>query len=102
MSGPLSVPVADWSDATVLLLLLPGRQPTTSSQAALQHQLGAGVLVLQVDEATYPAVVRSFAPAQLPTSVLVQHGVELWRQPGLPSAEEVHAVLREQARYFSP
>lgn len=94
MPGLLPFSVVASPDIAVLLLLLPGQAPVAGLQAALQRQLGAGVRVLQVDEATYPTVVRSFAPTQLPTTVLVHQGVELWRQPGLPNGEEVHAVLR--------
>ena len=61
--------------------------------AALQGRLGAAVRVLQVDETNYPAIVRSFAPAQLPTSVLMHQGVELWRRQGLPNAAEIGAML---------
>ena len=61
--------------------------------ATLQSQLGPAVRVLRIDEASYPAILSSFAPAQLPTSVLMHHGVELWRRPGLPDAAEIDALL---------
>ena len=84
----------------VLLVMLPplARHPLDQSISAadlatLQSQLGPAVRVLRIDEASHPAVLSSFAPAQLPTSVLMHHGVELWRRPGLPNAAEIDALL---------
>ncbi|WP_460618788.1 hypothetical protein [Hymenobacter ruber] len=91
--------------AAVLLVMLPppARHSLAPSQgifaaelAMLQNRLGAAVQVLQIDEASYPAILRSFAPAQLPTSVLMHHGVELWRRPGLPDAAEIDALLGDR------
>ncbi|MBH8559052.1 thioredoxin [Hymenobacter negativus] len=87
--------------AAVLLVMLPPvryplAQPPSgfaADLATLQTRLGAAVQVLQIDEASYPAILRSFAPTQLPTSVLMHHGVELWRRPGLPDAAEIDALL---------
>lgn len=90
-------------EAAVLLVLLPpvlhGQPPALSPGAlrALQARLGPGVRVLWVDEATYPAIVRSFSgqPAALPACVLVRQGVELWRLPGLPEIATIEARLRD-------
>jgi hypothetical protein len=89
-------------EATVLLVLLPlapGSEAAAAraSLGALQQQLGPAVRVLAIDEASHPAVVRSFGPAALPASVLVHRGVELWRQPGLPAAEAVANLLQAPA-----
>jgi hypothetical protein len=88
------------ASAAVLLVLLPPvgtaqpvRAATLAALLALQQQLGSAIRVLTVDEGTYPLVVRSFAPADLPAFVLVQRGVELWRQPGLPEGETIVAQL---------
>ena len=88
------------ADATILLVLLPPvgtaqpvRAATLAALQALQQQLGSAIRVLTVDEGTHPVVVRSFAPADLPAFVLVRHGVELWRQPGLPEGETIVAQL---------
>jgi hypothetical protein len=51
-----------------------------------------------VDEASHPAVVRSFATPALPACVLVRRGVELWRQQGLPDNEASVALLLEAAQ----
>ncbi|GAB3868572.1 hypothetical protein GCM10028824_13830 [Hymenobacter segetis] len=86
----------------MLLVMLPppARYPLAQPRgvsavdlATLQSRLGPAVRVLQIDEASYPAILRSFAPAQLPTSVLMHHGAELWRCPGLPDADEIDALL---------
>ncbi len=81
-------------DAAVLLVLLPTfgtappvRTATLTALQALQQQLGHAIRVLSVDEASHPAVVRSFQPAELPAFLLVRRGVELWRQQGLPEGE---------------
>lgn len=89
------------SPAVVLLVMLPSAwcfrtQPqgiSATDLATLQSQLGPAVRVLRIDEASHPAILSSFAPAQLPTSVLMHHGVELWRRPGLPNAAEIDALL---------
>lgn len=79
----------------VLLVLLPlGAGPAEAvAVAAVQQQLGAAVQVLAIDEASHPAVVRSFGAPALPACVLVRQGVELWRQPGLPEATIVASRL---------
>lgn len=84
--------------AAVLLVMLPllgprSRHASAADLATLQSRLGPAVRVLQIDEASHPAILSSFAPAQLPTSVLMHHGVELWRRPGLPEAAEIAALL---------
>lgn len=86
--------------AVLLVMLPPARHSLTQPQgisaadlATLQSQLGPAVRVLRIDEASYPAILSSFAPAQLPTSVLMHHGVELWRRAGLPDAAEIDALL---------
>ncbi|GAB3638106.1 hypothetical protein GCM10027422_36960 [Hymenobacter arcticus] len=95
MPSPTPTPGAALAaDAAVLLVLLPPvgtarpvRVATLAALQALQQQLGSGIRVLSVDEASHPAVVRSFQPADLPAFVLVRRGVELWRQQGLPEGE---------------
>ena len=107
MSGFQPTDVGGTPTASVLLVMLPtlGCRDETSQHcisagalAALRCRLGPAVQILQIDEATYPAVVHSFAPAQLPTCVLMHQGVELWRQPGLPDAEQVGNLLRTNGR----
>lgn len=93
-----SAPLA--ASAAVLLVLLPPvgtaqpvRAATLAALQALQQQLGTAIRVLTVDEGSHPVVVRSFTPADLPAFVLVQRGVELWRQPGLPEGETIVTEL---------
>jgi thioredoxin-like negative regulator of GroEL len=88
------------AEAAVLLVLLPPvgtaqpvRAATLAALRALQQQLGPIIRVLTVDEDTHPLVVHSFSPPDLPAFVLVQHGVELWRQQGLPEGEHIVAQL---------
>ena len=91
------------SDPAVLLVLLPlpasPAAPATSLRH-LQQQLGRAVRVLAIDEASHPAVVRSFDTPELPACVLMRQGVELWRQQGLPSPEALLATL--QAAHSDP
>ena len=93
------------ASAAVLLVLLPPvgtaqpvRAATLAALQALQQQLGSTIRVLTVDEGSHPVVVNSFAPADLPAFVLVQRGVELWRQPGLPEGETIVAQLLSKLR----
>ncbi|MDQ2772335.1 MAG: thioredoxin [Bacteroidota bacterium] len=101
----MSIPVlpltsAPAADAAVLLVLLPmvGTAPpvrtaTLAAMKALQQRLGSVIRVLSVDDASHPAVVRSFQTADLPAFVLVWKGGELWRQQGLPEGELIVAQL---------
>ncbi|MBJ6145588.1 thioredoxin [Hymenobacter sp. BT559] len=84
------------SDPAVLLVLLPlpaGQAAPAPTLRHLQQHLGAAVRVLAIDEASHPAVVRSFGTPELPACVLMRQGVELWRQQGLPSPEALLATL---------
>ncbi len=97
------------ADPAVLLVLLPtavlgaaepGRTATLAALNRLQQELGAAIQVLRVDEATHPAVVRSFDGRGLPAFVLTRHGVELWRQQGLPDADGIAALLLSKLKNF--
>lgn len=85
--------------AIVLLVLLPPANSeaaqafTRAALHSLQQQLGAAIRVLRVDEATHPAVVRSFDGHGLPAWVLMRYGVELWRQTGLPGGPATVALI---------
>ena len=88
------------ADAAMLLVLLPpvGTAPqvrvdTLAALAALQREVGAAIRVLTVDELSHFSVVRSFHAADLPCFVLMQQGVELWRQCGLPEGEGIGPLL---------
>ncbi|MDB5234358.1 MAG: hypothetical protein JWR44_1351 [Hymenobacter sp.] len=94
---PLLPPTAE---TAVLLVLLaaPGSArsaPTVSpaALAALQQQLGVAVRVLRIDASTHPSVVSSFHATDLPCFVLVHHGIELWRECGLPEAATLVPLL---------
>ncbi|WP_133272928.1 thioredoxin [Hymenobacter radiodurans] len=92
-------------DTAVLLVLLPlvsageasSGTHSNASIRTLQGRLGPGIRVLRIDEASHPAVVRSFGTPELPACVLVRQGVELWRQHGLPEDEDVFSALLEAA-----
>lgn len=100
---PISTPAPTstlTANAAVLLVLLPPvgtaqpvRAATLAALQGLQQRLGSVIRVLSVDEASHPAVVRSFQPADLPAFVLVRRGVELWRQQGLPEGEFIVGQL---------
>ena len=93
-------------DAAVLLVLLPlasgseaaSQALTSSAIRSLQQRLWPIVRVLRIDEASHPAVVRSFGTPQLPACVLVRRGVELWRQQGLPADVAVATLLEVAQR----
>ena len=88
------------ADAAMLLVLLPPvgtapqvRAATLAALAALQRELGAAIRVLTVDEKSHPVVVRSFHATDLPCFVLMQQGVELLRQGGLPEGEAMVSLM---------
>lgn len=94
-------------EPAVLLVLLPptlfdgarlAAAQTTASLLHLQSLLGPDIRVLKVDEASHPAVVRSFGTPELPACVLMRQGVELWRQHGLPEDDKELTALLEAAR----
>lgn len=101
-----SFPPAVPSEAAVLLVLVPpvpfGELPpdglSTAAIRALQARLGSAIRVLRIDEGSHPAVVRSFGTPVLPACVLLHHGVELWRQQGLPKDESFVINLLNAAR----
>ncbi len=104
---PVALPVALPVDTAVLLVLLPILAPDTPRQKqadtlaglrTLQNQLGTAIRVLVIDEASHAIVVRSFQPTDLPAFVLVQQGVEIWRQPGLPEGETIGPLLLRKLR----
>lgn len=97
--------------AAVLLVLLPapvsraGRTSEAVSPAALdalQHQLEPAIRVLRINEFSHPSVVSSFHAAALPCFVLVHHGIELWRECGLPDAATIAALLVRQSCVQAP
>lgn len=58
----------------------------------LQQRLPGLIRVLNVDESLHPDVVRSFNLQQLPALVLVQQGIERWRQEGVQTWEELTLI----------
>ncbi|MBC6990523.1 MULTISPECIES: thioredoxin domain-containing protein [Hymenobacter] len=100
MTSSQPQPQLSETDSAVLLVLLPTatgngvqQAATNASLATLQGRLGAAIRVLKVDEASHPAVVRSFHATELPSFVLVRQGIELWRQQGLPEGEVTATLL---------
>jgi len=95
---PILVPAR----TTVLLVFLPsaasrdtiGQRLSLTKLAELwQQQLGQAIRVLKIDESVHPEVVRSFDVQQFPAFVLVQQGVELWRQEGISMADAEKNVI---------
>jgi len=95
-------PTQQVADTDVLLVLLPkangeGKSAqlatTNASLDYLQHQLGPAIRILRIDEASHPAVVRSFHATQLPAFVLLRQGIELWRHQGLTEGESIVPLL---------
>ncbi|MDU0372048.1 thioredoxin [Hymenobacter endophyticus] len=104
MAPVSSLPAPPPAPAVLLILLPPAALgdalPTALTSAALralQSRLGPAIRVLKVDEASHPAVVRSFGTPALPACVLVRQGVELWRHEGLPEDEAQVTHLLEAA-----
>lgn len=102
VSSPPRLPPAD---AAVLLVLLPlvvagvAQQVQAATRVMLdklQQRLGTAIQVLVVDEANDPDVVRSFRVPTLPAFLLVQQGIELWRQPGLPEGGAIVEQLLQR------
>lgn len=97
-----SYPILIPAKSAVLLIFMPSERLDRQRRASLvalanslQQQLGNRVRVLRIDEANHPDVVRSFDITETPAFVLVQQGVELWRQVGTPN-EEMLSQLSQQ------
>ena len=100
-------PVLPTDESPVLLVLLPSVAADTAIQAwtvttamlnALQARLGTAVRVMRIDQASHPAVVRSFDGRGLPAFVLLERGIEVWRQQGLPDGESIVLQLLSKLR----
>ncbi len=61
----------------------------------LRQRLPDSVRVLNVDESMHPDVVQSFSISQLPAFLLIRKGIELWRQEGIHTFEELLPGLLE-------
>ena len=104
MASAFLLPALPPAPAVLLVLLPPAAAGealpsafTSNTIRALQRRLGPSIRVLKIDEASNPAVVRSFGPTALPACVLVRQGIELWRHQGLPAAEADVRHLLEAA-----
>lgn len=90
------------AETAVLLVLLPPAAADDTPLAValddLQRRLGTAIRVLPIDETSHPTVVRSFGGRGLPAFVLLQHGVELWHQQGLPEGEFIAELLLSKLR----
>jgi thioredoxin-like negative regulator of GroEL len=103
--SPLLIPA---KSAVMLVFLPPASSPDLLQQRtilsqlieALQQQFDGRVRLLKIDETTHPEVVRSFSVNAFPTFVLVQQGVELWRQEGLSPDEHTSLLLSEQMNAY--
>lgn len=105
---PLPSPLPN-NEAPVLLVLLPTVEAHSAAQACLvtmallnllQTRVGAAIQIcsrLSFAAASHPAVVRSFYGQDLPAFVLLKHGIEGWRQQGLPQGESIAAVSLSRA-----
>lgn len=97
-----SHPVLIASQSAVLLIFFMPAEPVNRQQRAMlstlassiQKQFGSLVRVIQVDEATHPDVVQSFAITQTPAFVLVRRGIELWRQVGMSDETTLIELLQ--------
>jgi thioredoxin-like negative regulator of GroEL len=83
---PILIP----AKTAVLLAFLPPASRENSVLATLidilQQKFKESIRILKIDETIHPDVVQSFSVKQLPTFILVQQGIEVWRQEG-PSEE---------------
>ncbi len=101
MNTTSSTPVSMTDSATVLLCFLPSattqdalleRAFMTELAQHLQQRLPGLVRVLKIDEKLHPDVVKSFQLSRLPAFVLVQQGIERWRQEGVGRSEEITSL----------
>lgn len=83
---PILIP----AKTAVLLAFLPSASRENSAVSmlvdALQKQLGESIRILKIEEKLHPDVVQSFSVTDLPTYILVQQGIELWRHEGASDA----------------
>ena len=93
-------PVLSNAKSAVLLIFFmateranrPQRLLLTALADSLQAHFMDRLRVLRIDKANHPDVVQSFAVSQTPAFVLIQRGVELWRQEG-PSDQATLVLL---------
>ncbi|WP_020604283.1 hypothetical protein [Spirosoma spitsbergense] len=92
---PILVP----AKTAVLLVFLPPDPPQRAALRTLINSLPGfpdeSLRIIQLDEAIYPEVIRSFTVTHLPALVLVRQGVELWRYEGMPNDTVLTAVSKQ-------
>ena len=88
---PISLPTP--IDEAPVLLVLPAVPADLAAQAWTAATAVLNLLQTQLAAASHPAVVRSFDGKDLPAFVLLKHGIEVWRQQGLPEGESIVAEL---------
>ncbi|MCP1386308.1 thioredoxin family protein [Runella salmonicolor] len=99
VSHPIQIP-SQSADLLIFMPSAPGENTLIASLNSLadllQNLLGTSVHVFKIDEMTYPGIVKSFDIFKTPTFVLVQRGVEVWRQIGMTDAPTIIKAVKNQ------
>lgn len=82
------------------LLSAPGRSVSRLETELLLERIravfGPDLRITLVDDSLHPEVVSSFSVRSLPSFILIQQGIEIWRFTGLPENGEFIQQLSEQ------
>ncbi|MBS7788006.1 thioredoxin [Flavobacterium sp. CYK-55] len=64
----------------------------------VKDQLGERVSIIKIDVDKNPEIAESYRVRGVPTMMLFQEGVQLWRQSGVLSKDEIVNIILEKSK----
>lgn len=64
----------------------------------VKDQLGERITIIKIDVDKNPEIAESYRVRGVPTMMLFQNGVQLWRQSGVLSKDEIVKTILEKAK----
>jgi thioredoxin 1 len=64
----------------------------------VKDQLGERVSIIKIDVDKNPEIAESYRVRGVPTMMLFQEGVQLWRQSGVLSKDEIVNLILEKSK----
>lgn len=64
----------------------------------VKDQLGERVSIIKIDVDKNPEIAESYRVRGVPTLMLFQNGVQLWRQSGVLSQDEIVRTILEKSK----
>ncbi len=64
----------------------------------VKDQLGERITIIKIDVDKNPEIAESYRVRGVPTMMLFQYGVQLWRQSGVLSKDEIVKTILEKTK----